>query len=98
MGPAIGPTAFEVGDDVLEAFAAEDPTPLSPAFIPIIGQPGKYLANLYLLARDRLRSLGVKQIDGGEFCTFTDSERFFSYRRDKKTGRFASFIWISQDN
>jgi copper oxidase (laccase) domain-containing protein len=95
MGPAIGPTAFEVGEDVLQAFAAQGPVILSKAFRPITGSSGKYLADLYLLARDRLRSLGIEQIDGGDFCTFNDFENFFSYRRDKKTGRFASLIWIS---
>ena len=95
MGPAIGPTAFEVGEDVLQAFTPQGQDILSKAFTPIVASPGKYLANLYLLARDRLRSLGIEQIDGGDFCTFNDSERFFSYRRDKETGRFASLIWIS---
>ena len=97
MGPAIGPTAFEVGEDVLHAFAAQDSTILSEAFKPIAGSAGKYLANLYLLAQDRLRSFGIEQIDGGDFCTFNDAEKFFSYRRDKETGRFASLIWISAD-
>lgn len=97
MGPAIGPTAFEVGEDVLQAFAPQGQDILSKAFMPIAGSPGKYLANLYLLARERLRSLGIEQIDGGGFCTFNDSEKFFSYRRDKKTGRFASLIWISAE-
>lgn len=97
MGPAIGPTVFEVGEDVLEAFSGQSQSILSQAFSPILGQPGKYLADLYILARDRLNSLGINQIDGGDFCTFTDEQRFFSYRRDKKTGRFASFIWISPD-
>ncbi|MBU3611799.1 peptidoglycan editing factor PgeF [Polynucleobacter sp. MG-27-Goln-C1] len=97
MGPAIGPTAFEVGEDVLQAFAGQGSTILSKALKPIAESSGKYLANLYLLAQDRLRSLGIEQIDGGDFCTFNDSERFFSYRRDKETGRFASFIWISAE-
>jgi YfiH family protein len=97
MGPAIGPTAFEVGEDVVEAFSGQNQLILSQAFSPILGQPGKYLADLYILAQDRLSSLGIKKIDGGDFCTFTDEERFFSYRRDKATGRFASFIWISPD-
>ena len=96
MGPAIGPSAFEVGEDVLQAFAQQDQSILSKAFIPITETHGKYLADLYLLARDRLRVLGIEQIDGGEFCTVNDPERFFSYRRDKVTGRFASFIWISE--
>lgn len=97
MGPAIGPTAFEVGEDVLQAFAPQGQDILSKAFTPIAGSPGKYLANLYLLARERLRPLGIEQIDGGDFCTFNDLERFFSYRRDKETGRFASLIWISAE-
>lgn len=97
MGPAIGPTKFEVGDDVLKAFASQGPASLAQAFIPLAGKGGKYLANLYLLAQDRLSSLGIKQIHGGDFCTFSDQERFFSYRRDHKTGRFATLIWISSD-
>jgi YfiH family protein len=95
MGPAIGPTTFEVGEDVLQAFASQGQATISQAFIPITGKAGKYLANLYLLAEDRLKSMGVKHIDGGDFCTFSDRERFFSYRRDQKTGRFATVIWIS---
>jgi YfiH family protein len=95
MGPAIGPTAFEVGEDVLQAFSNQSQASLSRAFRPINGQPGKYFADLYGLARDRLSLFGITQIDGGDFCTFTDPARFFSYRRDKKTGRFASLIWIS---
>ena len=95
LGPAIGPTAFEVGEDVLQAFADQSQTTLSDAFRPIAGKTGKYLADLYALARDRLGSLGIGQIDGGDFCTFTDQDRFFSYRRNKTTGRFASLIWIS---
>ena len=97
MGPAIGPTAFEVGEDVLHAFATQGSTILSKAFKPISGGSGKYLADLYLLAQDRLRSFGIEQIDGGDFCTFNDADKFFSYRRDKETGRFASLIWISAE-
>lgn len=97
MGPAIGSTAFEVGEDVLQAFSPQGQDILSKAFVPIAGSSGKYLANLYVLAREQLHSLGIEQIDGGDFCTFNDSERFFSYRRDKETGRFASLIWISAD-
>ena len=96
MGPAIGPSKFEVGDDVLRAFSSQDPSILSKGFKPVPGSPNKYLANLYLLAQDRLRSFGIEQIYGGDFCTFSDPDRFFSYRRDKETGRFASLIWISK--
>ena len=96
MGPAIGPTAFEVGEDVLQAFSGQTQSVLSNAFKPISASPGKYLANLYLLARDRLSSFGIEQIYSGDFCTVNDSVNFFSYRRDNKTGRFASLIWISK--
>jgi copper oxidase (laccase) domain-containing protein len=95
MGPAIGPSAFEVGPDVLQAFASQSQAVISEAFQPIAGSPEKYLANLYLLAQDRLRSLGIEQIYGGDFCTVNNPTHFFSYRRDKETGRFASLIWIS---
>lgn len=95
MGPAIGPSVFEVGEDVLQAFSGQSQSILPQAFKSIDGRPEKYLANLYLLALERLRSIGIKSIDGGDFCSFTDQERFFSYRRDRQTGRFASLIWIS---
>jgi YfiH family protein len=97
MGPAIGSTAFEVGEDVLEAFSSQRQSILSESFKPVASSPGKYLANLYLLAQDRLRSFGIEQIYGGDFCTYSDSGNFFSYRRDKETGRFASLIWISEE-
>jgi len=96
LGPAIGPKAFEVGADVLEAYQdAKIPFP-DQSFIAIPSKPGKYLANLYLLARSRLESVGLHQIYGGDFCTVNQEEQFFSYRRDGVTGRFASLIWISQ--
>jgi copper oxidase (laccase) domain-containing protein len=59
-------------------------------------KPGKYIANIYELARGRLEACGIKIICGGEFCTVRDKEQFFSYRRDGQTGRFASAIWISK--
>jgi YfiH family protein len=94
LGPAIGPTAFEVGQDVVDAFHAH-PVAVNPnAFIAIDQKPGKYLANIYLLAKSRLEASGVTSIYGGNFCTVSQSEQFFSYRRDGVTGRFASFIWI----
>lgn len=95
MGPAIGPNVFEVGEDVLQAFQSQGDAIIKAAFRPIKFTAGKYLADLYGLAEDRLRSIGLGKIEGGGFCTFTDSARFFSYRRDGVTGRFASFIWIS---
>ncbi|QWD61642.1 peptidoglycan editing factor PgeF [Polynucleobacter sp. MWH-UH25E] len=96
LGPAIGPTAFEVGTDVLEAYQdAKIPFP-DQSFVAIPSKPGKYFANLYLLARSRLESVGLNQIYGGDYCTVNQEEQFFSYRRDGVTGRFASLIWISQ--
>ena len=90
LGPAIGPRAFEVGAEVREAFMAVD-AKASTAFI----QHGdKYLADISLLARQRLANVGVEQIFGGNRCTYTENETFFSYRRDKTTGRMASFIWL----
>jgi YfiH family protein len=96
LGPAIGPDAFEVGIDVYEAFAGSGIELAPDDFVPIAGKPGKYLANLYTLASARLRAAGVIQIEGGQMCTFHDSQYFFSYRRDGVTGRSASLIWISQ--
>ena len=96
LGPAIGPDAFEVGDDVYQAFANSAIELASEDFVPIIGKPGKYLANLYALASARLQAVGVFQVDGGQMCTFHDNQQFFSYRRDGVTGRSASLIWISE--
>lgn len=90
LGPAIGPDAFEVGAEVREAFIVKN-IAFSSAFIP---HNGKYLANIYMLARIILQENGVSQIYGGDFCTVTDESRFFSYRREHITGRMASLIWI----
>lgn len=95
MGPAIGPSAFEVGEDVYQAFSEQSSHAISTGFKPILGNSGKYLADLYVLAADRLKSLGLGDIQGGGFCTFEDKANFYSYRRDGVTGRFASLIWIS---
>jgi YfiH family protein len=97
IGPAIGPQAFEVGQDVVEAFTDAGVIYPQEAFSPITHQPGKYLADIYLLARSRLEAVGVEFIYGGEFCTVTQANQFFSYRRDGITGRFASLIWIDGD-
>ena len=94
LGPAIGPRAFEVGDEVRSAFVAADGA-LAAAFKP--AQPGKWLADIYLLARLRLAALGLVRVYGGDFCTYRDVERFFSYRRDAQTGRMASMIWLTAD-
>jgi YfiH family protein len=96
LGPAIGPESFEVGEDVLQAFR-DSGLPISEnAFKPIVGKSGKFLADIYRLARERLQACGVTSIFGGEYCTVIDGELFFSYRRDGKTGRFASAIWITK--
>jgi len=92
LGPAIGPTAFEVGEDVRLAFVGGDAA-LDAAFAPIAARPGKYLADIYLLARARLRRIGIDSIAGGGLCTHGDARRFYSYRRDGVTGRIGSFIW-----
>ena len=92
LGPAIGPAAFEVGDEVRRAFVAADVAAAS-AFIP--HGSGKWLADLYALARQRLRRCGIERIYGGACCTFSDADRFFSYRRDGQTGRMASLIWLA---
>jgi polyphenol oxidase len=92
LGPAIGPTKFEVRADVRDPFIAHDPQH-EQAFAPY--RPGQWLTDIYLLAKQRLWTRGVTAITGGNFCTYTDSEWFYSYRRDnKKTGRMASLIWI----
>lgn len=91
LGPAIGPQAFEVGDEVRSAYVAAD-AQSSAAFK--TAAPGKWLADIYLLARQRLAGQGLTQVFGGTFCTFSDPQRFFSYRRDGKTGRMASMIWL----
>lgn len=91
LGPAIGPQAFEVGGEVREAFLQHDPQ-AETAFQSISAQ--KWLADAYLLAKQRLARLGVTHIYGGEYCTYSDPKRFFSYRRDAgKTGRMISIIW-----
>ena len=95
MGPAIGPESFEVGEDVVGRFQESGLHDMHHCFLPIPNKPGKYLADLYQLARDRLKAVGVNSIFGGGFCTVQDHEQFFSYRRDGVTGRFASLIWIS---
>lgn len=92
LGPAIGPSAFEVGEEVRELFMQSDPQ-AHLAFKSTA--PGKYLADIYQLARQRLVRYGVSHIYGGEYCTWSDATRFYSYRRDaEKSGRMASLIWI----
>ena len=108
IGAGIGPTRFQVGADVVDAFGgwetdarpdAEDhaarttPAEAAPArFVP--ETPGKWLANLPLLARERLRAAGVDAVSGGAWCTVSEPSRFFSFRRDRVTGRMAAAIWL----
>jgi len=92
MGAAIGPQAFEVGDDVREAFVAQH-AEAAAAFVPL-PVPGKWLADIYRLARIRLNHIGVQAIYGGGRCTFSEADAFFSYRRDAVTGRMAALIWL----
>ncbi|MEE9343083.1 MAG: peptidoglycan editing factor PgeF [Gammaproteobacteria bacterium] len=93
MGPAIGPEAFEVGTEVRDAFLALG-SDAELAFRPA-KKPAHWYANLYQLARAILSRAGVTRLYGGGFCTYTESARFFSYRRDGQTGRMASSIWIA---
>ena len=98
LGPAIGPAAFEVGDEVRQVFVAADPD-AQQAFTLSTQHPApsteiKWLADIYLLARQRLQRLGVERVHGGAYCTHSEPQRFYSYRRDGATGRMASLIWL----
>lgn len=93
LGPCIGPESFEVGAEVREALLRADPQ-AEQAFRPNAG--GRYMADLAALARRRLERLGVARIYGGDACTYASSERYFSYRRDGRTGRQASLIWLEK--
>lgn len=92
LGPAIGPEHFEVGDEVRSRFLAIDGA-AGAAFVPGRSH-GKWMADLYALARLRLAAVGVTLVGGGTMCTHGDDTRFFSYRRDGTTGRFASLVWL----
>ncbi|WP_312934884.1 peptidoglycan editing factor PgeF, partial [Stutzerimonas nitrititolerans] len=91
LGPAIGPEAFEVGPEVREAFVSQQAA-AAEAFRPS-HNAGRFMADLYRLARIRLAAIGLVEVHGGGFCTFNDP-RFYSYRRAARTGRFASLIWL----
>lgn len=94
LGPAIGAQQFEVGQDVFDQFVAQHPLAAN-CFKQIKLQPQvKYLADIYALARLVLQQADVQQVSGGDYCTVTDSSRFYSYRRDRQTGRMASLIWL----
>ncbi len=90
LGPAIGPQHFEVGEDVRMAFLNQNPHS-EFAFSPKTN--GKWLCDLYALARFRLGAMSISRITSADFCTVGDPDRFFSYRRDGTTGRMASLIW-----
>ena len=96
LGPAIGAESFEVGEDVRQAFLIHDPQ-AEKAFKKLNAE--KWLCDLYVLAKQRLNALGVQQIYGAsvneDFCTFKQQDQFFSFRRDKTTGRMASLIWLA---
>lgn len=93
LGPAIGPLAFEVGDEVRAAFV--ETMPAAEAAFKAAGD-GKWLADLYLLARMRLQRAGVTAVYGGRACTYGDPAHYFSYRRDGVTGRMATLIWLDE--
>lgn len=93
LGPAIGPSCFEVGDEVVQAFVEHDGGCAS-AFAPRPGTASKHLADIYALARRRLASAGVTRVWGGTRCTVSERDQFYSYRRDGVTGRMASLIWF----
>jgi len=91
LGPAIGPQTFEVGEEVRDVFINEQPAAVD-AFQ--ANREGHFLADIYQLARLRLKALGIEAVYGGGYCTYTDAQQFYSYRRDGKTGRQVSLIWF----
>ena len=99
LGPAIGPKVFEVGADVLEAFLSGAQNSQHVALIKLAFKPcdnGRYFADLYALARAELKCAGIEHVYGGLSCTYSQPDKFFSYRRDKITGRNASLIWLEK--
>ena len=92
MGPCIGPNAFEVGEEVRDVFVKHDPR--AAAHFSSRLTPGKFLCDLYSIARLRLAALGINEVTGGNYCTFDQPELFFSHRRNPLTGRMAAFVWI----
>ena len=91
LGPAIGPQSFEVGEEVRDVFIKALPASVD-AFVQ--NRSGHFLADIYKLARLRLKAIGIETVYGGEYCTFSDTNQFYSYRRDAKTGRQASLIFF----
>lgn len=91
LGPAAGPKVYEIGEEVRQAFIAHDP---EAAACFTATRPGHYLIDLYGLARHRLAAVGVTAVSGGGLCTISDAARFYSFRRDVRTGRMASLVWL----
>lgn len=100
LGPAIGPSAFEVGNDVRDVFISDDPAAAACFVLRGGDHPNKFMADIYALARLRIARAGVTRVYGGEFCTVNDASRFFSYRREgkigRRTGRMAGVIWVEK--
>ena len=92
LGPAIGPQVYEVGPEVRDAFIARDPR-AQGAFT--ANRPGHWLLDLYSIARQRLSVLGVARVYGGGFCTYSEKDRFFSFRRDGTMSRMAALVWLT---
>jgi YfiH family protein len=93
LGPAIGPKVYEVGDEVRAAFVARDRA-AEAAFSPV--RPGHWLLDLYAVARQRLRGCGIERVSGGSYCTYSEPERFHSYRRDRTSARMGALLWLSE--
>ena len=93
LGPAAGPQAYEIGEEVFEAFMSRD-AGAAAAFVPT--RPGHWKVDLYALARQRLAAVGVTDVHGGGLCTISDPARFFSHRRDREGGRIATIAWIER--
>ena len=89
LGPAIGPRAYEVGEDVRAAFSSYPEAFSAPT------RPGHWMLDLYAVARRRLGNMGVTKVYGGGFCTYTDAARFYSYRRDRTKERMAALVWLA---
>ena len=86
LGPAIGPDVYEVGEEVRAAYRGYE-----HAFKPT--RPGHWLLDLYAVAREKLK--GLRSVTGGGFCTYTETGRFFSYRRDRTSARMAALVWLT---
>ena len=91
LGPAAGPQAYEIGQEVFDTFVGADAEAAS-AFAAT--RPGHWRVDLYALARLRLAKLGITRVHGGDLCTISDPQRFYSHRRDARTGRMATLVWM----